>query len=220
MMKISIWQQFSSNHSALFDLVGTFETPEKAKKMSEILIPILWEGYLYNEHYGKTENLTPKEIEHDKTKFDQELQENLVLYKNMIFLTNLWIDWIGSPPFKELIKLFGGSAVSNGEIESTYSYLNLYIEAPNEEIAQAIYKLFIEGVLDNYWIPPWKPPSSQLSMFWLGTQCFINKNIVSIMNINFLFWVIYLKQELMALENYFTEQDCTIEYHFWEKNYE
>ena len=40
-MKISIWQQFSSNHSANFELVGQFPTVEEAEKAYAILLDIL-----------------------------------------------------------------------------------------------------------------------------------------------------------------------------------
>ena len=37
MMQVSIWQQFSSNHSSRFTVVGEFETPEAAQKAADIL---------------------------------------------------------------------------------------------------------------------------------------------------------------------------------------
>lgn len=40
-MKISIWQQFSSNHSASFTVVGEFESPERAKEVADELRAIV-----------------------------------------------------------------------------------------------------------------------------------------------------------------------------------
>jgi len=36
-MRLSIWQQFSSNHSANFEIVGTFKTEELAHQAAEEL---------------------------------------------------------------------------------------------------------------------------------------------------------------------------------------
>lgn len=40
-MKLSLWQQFSSNHSGDFTDVGTFESPEQANKAAEVVRQIL-----------------------------------------------------------------------------------------------------------------------------------------------------------------------------------
>jgi hypothetical protein len=40
-MRVSIWQQFSSNHSADFTVVGVFNTPEAANKAAEELRDVL-----------------------------------------------------------------------------------------------------------------------------------------------------------------------------------
>lgn len=71
-MHISIWQQFSSNHSADFTVVGTFESPEKAAEVAAPLrqmmreIAIFWrdmsEARRYEWEQGADSgNLTPIE---------------------------------------------------------------------------------------------------------------------------------------------------------------
>jgi hypothetical protein len=55
-MKLSIWQQWSSNHSADFTLVGSFESAEQAKQAAAKLKAILTR---IAEYYA---NLTPEEF--------------------------------------------------------------------------------------------------------------------------------------------------------------
>lgn len=50
-MHISIWQQWASNHSGGFTLVGVFETPEVAEKAKGDLWRML--QAIRNEHYGE-----------------------------------------------------------------------------------------------------------------------------------------------------------------------
>jgi uncharacterized lipoprotein YehR (DUF1307 family) len=55
-MKLSIWQQFSSNHSANFTTVGQFESAEWAqealKEVQEIIQNIAW----WHEHIQDADN--------------------------------------------------------------------------------------------------------------------------------------------------------------------
>lgn len=40
-MKLSVWQQFSSNHSAWFTVVGKFKTPDEAQKAGDEMMATL-----------------------------------------------------------------------------------------------------------------------------------------------------------------------------------
>ncbi len=57
-MRISIWRQFSSNHSASFTVVGTFESPGKAAEVAAPLrqmmreIAIFWRDLSEGERYN------------------------------------------------------------------------------------------------------------------------------------------------------------------------
>ncbi|MEO8610286.1 MAG: hypothetical protein ABI690_20490 [Chloroflexota bacterium] len=73
-MRISIWQQFSSNHSASFTIAGKFESTERAEAVAHELRHILQTISNYWQQYGnkerttienrliETEQLTPPEI--------------------------------------------------------------------------------------------------------------------------------------------------------------
>jgi hypothetical protein len=75
-MRLSLWQQFSSNHSASFSIVGTFESPEKAEQAAAELREILrkvagyWSQMSKAEQESKWANevieITPIEIELSK----------------------------------------------------------------------------------------------------------------------------------------------------------
>lgn len=56
-MKVSIWQQFSSNHSNGFTVVGEFETKEAAEKAALRFKKMLEDIYLQGIDYGDTEAL-------------------------------------------------------------------------------------------------------------------------------------------------------------------
>lgn len=81
-MKISIWGQFSSNHSADFDIIGVFETVEQARDARRVLIDELvkiavWfedpaNRQLFVENYrqwvdtGTRDPLPPEQALHDR----------------------------------------------------------------------------------------------------------------------------------------------------------
>jgi hypothetical protein len=53
-MRVSIWQQFSSNHSGHFWVVGTFKTVEDAQKAYDELRAMLTEiDRWHREHQGE-----------------------------------------------------------------------------------------------------------------------------------------------------------------------
>lgn len=74
-MRVSIWQQFSSNHSAHFDIVGKFESPDRAEAVANELRYILqtianyWQQFDVKERLTvenrliKNEMLTPPEMQ-------------------------------------------------------------------------------------------------------------------------------------------------------------
>jgi hypothetical protein len=73
-MRVSLWQQFSSNHSASFTVVGKFESSEKAEAVADELRHILqiisnyWQQYANKQRTTienrliESEQLTPPEV--------------------------------------------------------------------------------------------------------------------------------------------------------------
>lgn len=65
-MKITIWQQFSSNHSASYTIVGEFTTQEEARNAAEKITTIIqqiaaWSDQNHDKLWG--ENWTPNPVE-------------------------------------------------------------------------------------------------------------------------------------------------------------
>lgn len=53
-MKLTLWQQFSSNHSSSFTVVGTFESPQKAQSAATQLNALFKEVFRwYDKHPGQ-----------------------------------------------------------------------------------------------------------------------------------------------------------------------
>src|SRR5262245_35393609 len=86
-MKVSVWQQFSSNHSANFEVVGKFESVEQAQQSELKIRDIIQQiGDYYRNHYNEQEfdaalergdlhNLSPVEQAiKDEYKADEWLQ--------------------------------------------------------------------------------------------------------------------------------------------------
>jgi hypothetical protein len=106
MMKISIWQQFSSNHSANFELVGQFRTVEEAEKAYATLLDILTVIAQYNEGNIERENPTFAEVEFGKEygfewqeRVDwlwevAEVEENLGRFENWV-----WVASVSNQPY-------------------------------------------------------------------------------------------------------------------------
>jgi hypothetical protein len=118
-MKTSIWQQFSSNHSADFTLIGKFDTVEEAQAAAEIIRNFLtavrdWYQENGDDHFDEAEYgpLTPPEKAFatqydlsDQWTFSVEWarhflpEEDFHVYQNLLFMHNADATWTGSTPF-------------------------------------------------------------------------------------------------------------------------
>ncbi|MBZ0320993.1 MAG: hypothetical protein K8L91_31550 [Anaerolineae bacterium] len=132
-MKISIWQQFSSNHSADFTLVGTFESPEKAEHAGQELRKIIeMIGHWWEEQgefedcvsqvaqMAKKKQLTPPEqaiasqynIDWGREPIDwtltAEAAKGVEVYRNLVFINPYTETWSSTQPFENLLNLWGG----------------------------------------------------------------------------------------------------------------
>src|ERR1700694_4438633 len=109
-MRISIWQQFSSNHSGGFEVVGVFASEEQAevieKQLHEMFRRIAdFRGYEHTEHEGA---LTWPETEYSQqfsipwslysinwilpNAFNKSTVLNVTRFDRYVFVSNLEID--------------------------------------------------------------------------------------------------------------------------------
>lgn len=129
-MKLSIWQQFSSNHSAYFSVVGTFSSTEEAQRAANKLHKIdsqvwQWLQELPREeafawHEKSHETITP--IEAKIQKLEQmswfpsllqfrplELNNHLLVRQNHVFVEPAAITWFGPNPYPALLQALGAN---------------------------------------------------------------------------------------------------------------
>ena len=137
MMKISIWQQFSSNHSANFVTVGKFASSEEAAEAADALRHLLqridtWWRQLPPDKFeawkDKTETpqLTPpeQEIAHEYNiawpyslnwfHWEWDIESPVSSYDKCVFVTapHHYI-WVAPQPFDELLTQLGAEAFSS-----------------------------------------------------------------------------------------------------------
>lgn len=158
-MRISIWQQFSSNHSASFMIIGTFETPEKAAQVAEEFRSFLravagyWQQLDPKQRQIQTmwRDITPVESALSQ-KYDLTLEHGLdwlpadpdkaekavVLYNSSVFVENIGNTYIGSEPFETLLRKFGAQVAGWREKGDGCPSVRLTCDAPDEIVAQRI----------------------------------------------------------------------------------
>ena len=167
-MRISIWQQFGSNHSASYTVVGKFADLASANNAQEELNKILerlkiwWTQQLTDTDSQEWQNLvevgglTPLEEEFSRH-YDvewkginwyywlaaTELQEPVVTFKEFVFVRSPhYYIWYGPQPFDGLLKRLGGEVWIESDVSQSYpdTDLNILIicDAPNETTAQQI----------------------------------------------------------------------------------
>lgn len=131
-MKISIWQQFSGNHSADFTVVGTFQSPEKAASVADVLrqmvreIAIFWRDMSEEEHQKWEQGVTDGYGYSDVTPIEQKWSDYFgVEWPKSLGGSYFRIDWVPPDPDKaeKGVVLFGPHVmVSNVELtNSRYS---------------------------------------------------------------------------------------------------
>src|SRR5688572_1206998 len=133
-MRLSLWQQFSSNHSADFTVVGTFENAEAAAQAGEELRSILnrldqWWKALDRDEFGRwrdhseTPVITPIEKQ-ISTEYEvkwpfmlswpfwgwDRSESPVQVYREFVFvIAPLIIDfWCGPQPFDSLLERLNG----------------------------------------------------------------------------------------------------------------
>jgi hypothetical protein len=167
-MRISIWQQWASNHSTDFTVVGSFASVDEANKAAEELRALIakiarWlerNGYFGGgEYWDKNPDapLSPPEIEaskmygvewsqHSMDWFpgDETATDAIVTYDNMVFIYNISDTWLGSKPIDTIAKKLGGDVVVHGDkLPANESDTDVYVTIScivlDKKAAAAIY---------------------------------------------------------------------------------
>jgi hypothetical protein len=192
-MKLSIWQQFSSNHSGTFELVGYFSTPEDAMAAYTKLMPFLkelaefvdtYEGYdIFKTDYARHMKYSPPEEKfYQANEIDprvsavewmwtisDELDVGITQFDNLIIMQSVSDLANDGIPFDQLLEKWGANVMLGSE-GGNGGKLCVMIRcvAKDEEQAET---LWVE--LSNYYPdtpPPWASyfgGKEQESINWL-----------------------------------------------------
>lgn len=140
-MKVSIWRQFSSNHSANFTVVGEFDSPSLAEQAEEKLNAVYnqlaawWESLDKDTRVALSKTSDMKQL----TPIERQLKEEwgvtweyslnwfswrnyrypIYRYENFVFVTDPCDLWHGPQPFDEMLQKLGGKV--NLEVFESYS---------------------------------------------------------------------------------------------------
>ena len=166
-MQIHIWQQFSSNHSADFTVVGEFDSPETARTAAETLRDMI--QYIVEWHFANpdaypfkleaAENMPPSPAEqalaqqygiewhdyHEWLKLDPIVDDEWEIYLNsvvsldkFVFINNARPTAAPFSPFADVINRLGGRAHYETDAGYGKMILNLTCAAPDPQTAQSL----------------------------------------------------------------------------------
>jgi hypothetical protein len=157
-MRLSIWQQFSSNHSSSFTVVGEFPTAEKAQQIAAELRDFLLQVHEWRSGVGREKDkfeefLSPPEqiisnqynIEWgNKEPIDwldiEDFDQYVTVFENYVFVTNALIDTHrGAKPMNALLTAMGAKTMADGENEPRWLSVELTCVAPDHQTALQIY---------------------------------------------------------------------------------
>ncbi len=172
-MRLSIWQEFSGNHSSRFTVIGQFESAEQAQAAADRLTALLKqidEWYQQPENaealeqvtYGPQPPPSPPEIRIarelgiewsdysiDWLGFDNGGRGPVRAFQQLVFVDGTESD-LGSKPADALVAKLGGQVLVDGVRSAETGdwsevYLYLTCQAPDESTARAI-----EGEIQTY----------------------------------------------------------------------
>lgn len=163
-MRISIWQQFSSNHSSDFTVVGRFGSSEEAQAAFEQLTQ--WMTKILYEHSSSRTTQAEISQRYNLEWYDEGLDWNgrpdditevVKRVQNDVFLVCPIETYDSAVPFVGLMWKIGARRV---QYQQEYQRLCVYLtcEAPDEKIAEANF-----GEINEYLdvikkLPPTIPP--------------------------------------------------------------
>jgi hypothetical protein len=165
-MKLTIWQQFSSNHSASFTVVGKFESVEKAEKTAQIVWKMIqdiqdyyrseypdyesfWD-FVHRNKLSRVEASIKQALGLDRWMmpldwaYFAEMDNTVMLFENILFVDVTRDTWTGANPVDQLVESLGGEVAVSVESGDREAYFIISCEAPNVETAMQLEKSLIK----------------------------------------------------------------------------
>ena len=156
-MKVSIWQQFSSNHSSTFEVVGVFERVEDAQNAHFLLANLMADvvqWYETNEWTGKPSQPELDIAQQHKIKWEYPIdfvhgestssaKSAVRIYRHMVQVTHINETWMSKQPFEDLLNKLGANTAA-WDVDSysaqTATIFSMTIEAtaPDSETVERL----------------------------------------------------------------------------------
>lgn len=192
-MKLSIWQQFSSNHSGAFTLIGTFESVKEAEHAAAIVRQLLTDiqhwllanadtptspsGYnfitppeqAFRQQYGE---LGERCIDWDGLIVHHQSGDAVQSVGNHVLLTTLTESWTDPTNYRGLLDHLGSQRTQrHWDIDGTFLVkvtLNLRGTAPSEVEAVAFETAFNQHLVHPNNNAPWVAIGEHRFQNWAG----------------------------------------------------
>jgi|GEM_PF-3685278 len=159
-MKLSIWQQFSSNHSAAFDIVAQFESAEWAEEVRQLITQVILDYYDWDTKDHLDSDIIDLKNDYELDGFHLELtwilnrqhaQRAVYVVDNLLFISDepgYAKTAMPSSSLVRLIKSFGGKigAHFEGLPEGSFS---IRADMPSQETIVAIQSQFREQTFSD-----------------------------------------------------------------------
>lgn len=170
-MRVTIWQQFSSNHSSSFTVVGQFETIADAQRAEAKFRAIFNQIAEASNHDSDAPSwyeealMREYELDWDKgIKWIDNTQDHVIRYENYVFLTTALASvWTSPDIIEQLMHKFTPHVhTQNGEAGRPDAILLTHItcHAPDEEsgltLYHAIKQYFDDTKQHDEIVPPWE----------------------------------------------------------------
>lgn len=181
-MRVSIWQQFSSNNSSSYVIIGSFATPERANEAAaefKTLLQRLWEWY---QAHPEIRDAVLNEEGHELTDAERQigkdyniefedavewiareetlefLPDAVTTFENLLFVATVTETVTEDTPFAHFMYQLGARVEFEEEMQA-YLLIGISARAPDASTA-----LFIKSVSEAYFMrdhnilwqrPPW-----------------------------------------------------------------
>ena len=199
-MKVLVWEQFSSNHSANFTIVGTFDSASTAQKVANTLrddIRRIIDWYSHNESYRhqvlnlETPNPTPVEkdiatrygINHEQVidfLANSRYHDDMVkVFKNHVFVSNGNVETFTGPSLFDQLMMKLGADIAL-EVEGAEAALvDISCEVPNEKLGKEVMQQ--ADLIDETYVikvTPWivhHPMAKKIGDFYGEVETFVEE---------------------------------------------
>lgn len=186
-MQLTLWQQFTSNHSSGYTVIGRFESADAAHKAGEQLRDILtqiatWHQAYYEQHgvYFGAHHVPPPPtpIEEqlaqryaiewdweqgvDWAKRKDEAPQRVRISNRLVVISSLFTHYL-EQPFSALIKQMGGESfvATDPETAETQVLVTVMCDAPDEATTNTL-----KAILEKYFRAIAENPAYQIVPPW------------------------------------------------------